>query len=217
MHRLLGCKKITYDTNCVIFYCLNTSLKSKNGNFVEINYGDKTKKAQELTTWFCSRGGIVFLRYCAKEIEEETVAQSIVKDFANNPTILKKLDMQREGMPYLIQNQIQNSFFKKFDKLKRYPWFEINDDFKPPPDILRSIDNYFRYEMKSSKSLLDRLSFSKKKHPIPDITDQIFLAFTYCSKIVGITHDSSVYSYQKELKDKNLCGEVFDLMSLKKI
>ena len=117
MHRFDGYTSVVYDTQCVIYQCFNTELPSVTGEQIPINDGKLTDLIIEASRYFKKKGYKVrFLSCCDKEITEKLISQKIIER-ASDQKLLARLGC---GELYpTIRLQLQERFFKKFNKLKK--------------------------------------------------------------------------------------------------
>lgn len=136
-------KSVIYDANCIIYYCFNIKLPSRNGILVVIDSPPYTDITRNLTRYLIDRKiKIRTILAVFEEISEEVLSMTIRQRITND-YLMRELGLVRgEKFPEDIEYKLNKNLRQKVKKMRYESWFELDERYTPDSSFLTEIRKF---------------------------------------------------------------------------
>lgn len=196
--RKISSNDVIYDSNIIIYYSFHT----ENHKILEL-----TNKSKKLTEFLISNGSHIHVpKFIMDEIEskgirkiiDEYITTNQITNLPQNPNMIFRL-----GLEFKIK--------RKLKRLQDKEWFSI-EDYTPSEELINRIDDFFLNLNKSE--ITEFLKLKNRNNPKPSYNDIQLIAYSKEREHPLISNDYDITYFSKELIEKNLAHQIFNLKEL---
>ena len=191
---------ITYDSNLIIYYCFST----KNHEIIEL-----TSKTKKLTEYLINNNSEIILpQFIIDEIKNITFSEIVF----NYITKRSEVTHLPKNPTYLFRIELEGKIRKKFEKFLKREWITI-DEYCPTEKSINQIEESYSTICNEPKSK-EFLRLKKTDTIKPSLIDIKLIAFSKEKNTTLISNDYDITYFSKELIEKNLAHQIFNLKEL---
>ncbi len=214
MKSLLPYDHITYDANCLIYYCMHSEIKDGD-RVITVVFPDLTDRVREITALLLSKGKqIKAIEIIYEEIAKSERAGLVVNTLISKQEVRSQLGLGTgEKFPPRIKLRFIKSLDKKIRGLKGKSWFEIVS-FTASSVELGRVRSF--YQSLSSDPRMKDINLRKRRTVCyPSEEDMHLLIFSLERVLPVVSNDSDLTKFKKDLELNRLCHKIVPLLDIK--
>lgn len=193
--------KVVYDTNCIIYYRLDFTVRFRKKN---IRLTPKEfHTVNRITSQFLNKNyEIHTLRTVFDEILRKGIATIIEEYLTEKYRYLKRIGLLR-----IVIRRFEIRATKSVEELRNKDWFCIVD-FSPSKRLMEEIKDFYR---SLPDSPAKRILIDKNKASYPGDVDISLIIYSKEIDSPLFTNDRDIYEFKRELEANNYCAKIVSL------